>query len=230
MRGIKNRLNQKWWFRSIRGYNWFSFRYWWFNYVIWAILIALLLWLLLKYTHQPPQCNRQSEITALLNSINRQLENCCNCNVPPTPPRDSTLNEIDRLRDSLNGKVGELTISLAWNTIDDLDLHLVEPGGFEIYYKNKVSPKGGKLDLDLNNSEVPLTRKAIENICYDANPPSGSYKVLVTNFKKNTSTAKIPATLQIKAGTFNKEIPLIIDNNGIKKTQAVHTFKFPIAE
>ena len=83
------------------------------------------------------------------------------------------------------GKVdGFLRISLSWSNTDDLDLHVMEPDGYEIYYGNRgsVSRCGGSLDVDMNVS-VPV-RNAVENVCYAGVPADGIYEVVVNNFRQ----------------------------------------------
>lgn len=83
------------------------------------------------------------------------------------------------------GKVeGELRISLSWFNYDDLDLHVIEPGGNKIYYANKLSAfTGGHLDVDMN-AGGGNTRKAVENIIFpNRNRISeGKYQVIVNNY------------------------------------------------
>ena len=69
---------------------------------------------------------------------------------------------------------GSLQINLAWDTDNtDIDLHVIEPGGEEIYYSNKTSDiTGGKLDRDDRDGYGP------ENIFWE-NAPDGEYKVYV---------------------------------------------------
>ena len=45
---------------------------------------------------------------------------------------------------------GDLQVSLAFDVDNDLDLHVVDPNGFEIYWLDDTSPEGGVLDLDSN--------------------------------------------------------------------------------
>ena len=45
---------------------------------------------------------------------------------------------------------GELQVTLTWDQPNDLDLHLVQPDGEEIYYGHMQSDEGGYLDLDSN--------------------------------------------------------------------------------
>jgi len=90
----KLRLAKKWWFRSIREYNLFSFRYWWMNYIIWALLICSLSWLIINAWSSPNSCNEQKEINRLLRSIDRELENCCECSdmVAKTDNEDDSIH------------------------------------------------------------------------------------------------------------------------------------------
>lgn len=81
---------------------------------------------------------------------------------------------------------GELRISLEWFNYDDLDLHVIEPNGNEIYFGNRRSAKsGGFLDVDMN-AGGGRTREAVENITFeDRNRMmEGNYQVIVHNFAK----------------------------------------------
>lgn len=83
------------------------------------------------------------------------------------------------------GKVdGELRISLEWFNYDDLDLHVVEPGGHEISFRDRKSAYGdGFLDVDMN-AGGGRSREPVENIAYDRQVPTGKYRVVVHNFCK----------------------------------------------
>lgn len=74
---------------------------------------------------------------------------------------------------------GEVQVSISWNSLADVDLHVVEPGGEEIYYGNDVSAAGGELDLDSNaacGSDGPRN----ENITWaEGTAPAGEYIVRV---------------------------------------------------
>lgn len=88
------------------------------------------------------------------------------------------------------GKVdGDLRCSLSWFNYDDLDLHMIEPGGNEICYSSKVSYlTRGSLDVDMN-AGFGTSREAVENICYpDRNKMKpGDYKLYVNNYCKRES-------------------------------------------
>jgi hypothetical protein len=74
---------------------------------------------------------------------------------------------------------GEVQVSVSWNSAADVDLHVVEPGGEEIYYGATTSTAGGELDLDSNaacGSDGPRN----ENITYaEGTAPAGEYIVRV---------------------------------------------------
>lgn len=88
---FKKYIYNKYWFRRIRGYNWFSFRYWWFNYLLWSILIALLLWLINSRNADTSSCSFNS--SEKIERIKEDLSKCCECSRRDSiPPVDS--NEI----------------------------------------------------------------------------------------------------------------------------------------
>lgn len=45
-------------------------------------------------------------------------------------------------------KVGDPQFTLIWDTDADLDLHVIEPGGKEIYWEDRQGNQGGELDVD----------------------------------------------------------------------------------
>ena len=86
---------------------------------------------------------------------------------------------------------GLLQVSLSWDQENDVDLHLIDPSGEEIYYGNPVSVTGGQLDVD-SNAGCSIDNINNENIYYedssDVTIPSGEYEVLV-NLWSNCSVA-----------------------------------------
>lgn len=85
---------------------------------------------------------------------------------------------------------GDLRCSLSWFNYDDLDLHMKEADGFEIYFRDKRSPRStGSLDVDMNAGSGS-TRSAVENICYTdrRKMKPGTYALAVHNYNKREST------------------------------------------
>jgi hypothetical protein len=76
-----------------------------------------------------------------------------------------------------------LVVSLAWDTEADLDLHVVDPSGSEIYHGAPRTTSadggvGGVLDFD-SNAGCLLDGRRQEDVTWAATPPAGHYQVLV---------------------------------------------------
>jgi len=82
---------------------------------------------------------------------------------------------------------GDLCCRLSWFNFDDLDLHMKEPSGYEIFYgnRNKTSSSGGRLDVDMNAGRGQ-TREPVENIFYQTKNrmKEGVYTLKVHNYHK----------------------------------------------
>lgn len=75
---------------------------------------------------------------------------------------------------------GVVQVSISWDTNADVDLHVVEPSGEEIYFADRTSATGGELDLDSNVGCVAGPQN--ENITWNDSAPSGTYTVRVVYF------------------------------------------------
>ena len=74
---------------------------------------------------------------------------------------------------------GDVQVSLSWDTETDVDLHVVDPTGEEIYYGNTNGASGGQLDLD-SNAGCGIDGINNENVTWPTgNAPSGTYVVRV---------------------------------------------------
>jgi hypothetical protein len=73
-----------------------------------------------------------------------------------------------------------LVISLKWASATDLDLHVIDPAGAEIWSDAPTSPSGGVLDLD-SNAQCVIDGHDQENVRFAA-PPTGHYRVRVDTF------------------------------------------------
>lgn len=103
------------------------------------------------------------------------------------------ITEIDKIIEETGAKIGPVTVSLLWNTTDDLDLHVTTPKGDIINYNNKTGSSGGKLDVDRQvNSFVT---NPVENI-YWQNPPRGTYTVKVNMYSKRTE-GNVPFSVRL---------------------------------
>jgi hypothetical protein len=79
---------------------------------------------------------------------------------------------------------GDVKVTLSFDRLHDLDLHVVEPNGEEISYTNDASATGGQLDLD-SGSHCEQTAANAENIFWPpGGAPPGEYIVSVQNFEQ----------------------------------------------
>lgn len=78
---------------------------------------------------------------------------------------------------------GTVRVSLSWNVVTDLDLHVFLPNGEWISYENPVTAYG-QLDVDdcVGGMCVNQDGTHVENIFLDGNAPRGNYVVQVVNF------------------------------------------------
>jgi hypothetical protein len=82
----------------------------------------------------------------------------------------------------LMGGTGDVQVNLTWNTPGDVDLHVVDPTGFELYYAAPSSPSGGRLDFDNTSGFGP------ENIFWPTGTaPSGQYLIRVVYYAGSVS-------------------------------------------
>jgi hypothetical protein len=76
---------------------------------------------------------------------------------------------------------GDVQVSVSWSDSSDVDLHVVDPSGEEIYYGHKTSASGGNLDLDSNaacSRNSDNTFKSNENIVWPTGGgATGTYTV-----------------------------------------------------
>ncbi len=103
-------------------------------------------------------------------------------NDPPPPPR-----EFQERLSAAGAKTGDVQISLIWFNTNDLDLHCVDPSGFEIGWQpdRRRSPRtGGELDVDRNAGCRLPTAEPVENIYWaPGRAPMGRYQVLLNFYQ-----------------------------------------------
>jgi len=76
---------------------------------------------------------------------------------------------------------GELQVSVSWDAESDVDLHVVDPAGDEVFWHNDKVPSGGMLDLD-SNADCDIDHVKNENITWAVAPP-GTYTVRLDYFE-----------------------------------------------
>lgn len=104
------------------------------------------------------------------------------------------ITEIDKIISDAGATTGTVTVSLLWNTVDDIDLHVISPRGDEVSFRNKSSSiSGGKLDVD--RQVGTFVSNPVENIYWNS-PPRGTYTVKVNMFTKRTN-GTVPCRVRV---------------------------------
>ena len=94
--------------------------------------------------------------------------------------------------DLLEVGTGDVQVTLTWDADSDVDIHVVEPGGDEVFWGDPVSENGGVLDLDSNAGCIDGVRN--ENVSWPAGmAPRGTYSVRV-NYWDSCGVTETPAS------------------------------------
>ncbi len=88
------------------------------------------------------------------------------------------------------GRTGEVQFSLAWHSLNDVDLHVIAPSGEHISYGHRTSQCNGELDVDMNagtqsgENDKSFSEEPVENIRWlPRKAPSGRFTVLIHQFR-----------------------------------------------
>ena len=74
---------------------------------------------------------------------------------------------------------GDVQVSISWTGASDVDLHVFDPTGEEVYFGNPEAASGGQLDLD-SNAGCTIDNTNNENIVWaTGTAPAGEYRVVV---------------------------------------------------
>ena len=86
---------------------------------------------------------------------------------------------------------GNVQITLTWDNYADIDLHCIDPAGFQIYFANPYSSyTGGYLDYDNTVGFGP------ENIFF-TNAPNGTYRVFIHYYAANYGITSVNFAVSI---------------------------------
>ena len=144
---------------------------------------------------------------------------------PESSGGGSGLSEAE-LEESLldaNAQTGVITISLGWQTSDDVDLHVVTPGGNEIYYGDR-SYDTGTLDVDANASSI--VSNPVENI-YFTDPPAGTYRVFIEMYRNRNEGAAAAYIVRVKIGNETQVFRGSIASDGSRAQIITFTYNGP---
>lgn len=91
---------------------------------------------------------------------------------------------------------GDVKVTLSFERLHDLDLHVIEPSGDEIFHQRPGSTVGGRLDLDSGANCQPSAANS-ENVYWPPGvAPPGEYRVSVHNYQQ-CSPGPIAFTVRI---------------------------------
>lgn len=126
---------------------------------------------------------------------------------------------------------GDIEIGLSWENRNDLDLHVLDPNGELIYYKNPLAASLGELDVDKNVKLNEATNEPVEHVYWPENgAPLGNYVIYVDYFNRhqgqpNETAFHVEMVVDGKFREFEGTI-----RHGDRK-QRVHSFeRKPVAE
>jgi hypothetical protein len=119
--------------------------------------------------------------------------------------------ELKKRLEKAGARTGQVTLSLKWDSTDDLDLHVDTPGGHISYSNKKVA--GGWLDVDMNPDHD--TNEPVENVFWDQCPP-GRYCVTIKNFSYGGAHSmkgeEIPFSLVLRT-----KVPVMLEGGNTHK-------------
>lgn len=136
-------------------------------------------------------------LTALYNSPGCYVERNIDVDVEHLPPAGTysdPAHGFPRLG------TGDVQVTLFWSGQADLDLHVIDPTGVEIYSGNMYSPTGGILDGDVNWPCGPGP-SPVENVFWPTGgAPSGEYRVRVHYYRDCKDQGPVNWTLTVRLG------------------------------
>lgn len=147
----------------------------------------------------------QNDISSILDSFAGSVREGLRSSGRNTGNQFDNTNNINKRLSLAGAKTGDIQISIAWNTVDDIDLHIeFSPGNGlidRINWINKVGRLfGGMLDIDMNANQLILNPKPVENVFWPPNSsPSGDFNVYVHFFRSWTGNTNVPVYVVIKS-------------------------------
>lgn len=145
---------------------------------VYPILIGLLILTNLKLCSHDNSGRTESDSTRVDDRGRRD-------SVPSIPSTPADTAAIVKQAEEI-GKSGDLKITLLWDFEGDMDLHVKQPNGKEIWYQNDNDPStGGYLDVDNTTGG----HKSAENIYWEK-PPKGTYSISLEYFQPSEKNGK----------------------------------------
>jgi hypothetical protein len=139
----------------------------------------------------------------LLEELSKTLSNGSTNSGNINPFGNSDGNIGNRLA-AAGAKTGDVQISIAWGTRDDIDLHVAyTPGNGsvdKINWTNRIGMiSAGMLDIDMNANSSMLNATPVENVFWPpGSSPNGFFIVYIHFFRSWTNNTRIPVIVRVK--------------------------------
>lgn len=120
---------------------------------------------------------------------------------------------------------GDVQITLTWQSVNDLDLHVTDPAGEVIYYGNRASASRGTLDVDANAACNNVTNRPVENIYWPSGlAPEGEYILQVHYFDICQPESTTPFTVRLLVNGQEQVFESVAQSKGDLLTVTIFTF------
>ena len=101
------------------------------------------------------------------------------------PATGASFNRLSGSTGNVDVGSGDVQATLLWSGDHDLDLHVTDPAGEDIYYRNKTSASGGQLDHDDRAGCGSAPQAHVENVFWPTGGATpGQYRVYVVLFSQ----------------------------------------------
>lgn len=118
-------------------------------------------------------------------------------------PANTESGTIPTIEDEPILGTGDVQMTLRWDSEVDLDLHVTDPAGEEVWYLSPTSSSGGQLDVDANGTCAD--DPPVENVYWPTGgAPSGEYGVSVVYYGSCEAS-----------GAANYEVTILVDGQTV---------------
>ncbi len=116
-----------------------------------------------------------------------------------SPPEPTTTTTAPATTTTVELGTGDVQATLRWTGDADLDLHVIDPEGFEIFFQNARSPSGGTLDVDMVPEICGSSPSNVENVFWpEGGSVPGLYQAFVYHYDSScASTSSYELELKI---------------------------------
>lgn len=88
--------------------------------------------------------------------------------------------------------------TINWQSVDDLDLFIVDPTGARVFFGNRSVPSGGTLTIDANAACASTVTRPVEDIFFPPGAIPGDYLVGVNLFQRCAGGVPAPSPVPFR--------------------------------